>query len=48
MSDPFAEGAAAARVRRLRSYAIAAALIIFVALVFAISVAKLSANVHHG
>ena len=48
-SDPFGEGAAAARARRLRSWGIALALLFFCGLIFAVSVLRLSANAHlHG
>ena len=46
--DPFREGAAAARARRLRSLGIALALVAFVALIFLVSVTRLAANAHHG
>jgi len=42
--DPFAEGADAAKARRTRSLAIAGALVLFVALVFAISILRLSGH----
>ncbi len=48
MSDPFDEGAAAARARRLRSIMIAGALLVFVALIFLVTVAKLQQHVGHG
>ena len=46
--DPFGEGLAAARARRLRSIGIAVALLAFVALIFVVSIARLTANAHHG
>ena len=45
-SDPFREGVAAARARRLRSLGIALALVAFVAAVFAVSIIKLAAASH--
>jgi hypothetical protein len=45
VSDPFAEGAAAAKARRRRSLAIALLLAAFVAVVFAVTVVKLGQNV---
>jgi hypothetical protein len=42
--DPFGEGVAAARARRMRSWAIAVLLVFFVGLVFAISVLRLSGH----
>jgi len=42
--DPFGEGKAAASARRLRSIAIAVALAVFVGLVFAVSVLRLSGH----
>ena len=48
MSDPFHEGRAAAKARKVRSWAIAAALLIFVVLIFVITMAKIAANVGHG
>ena len=47
-ADPFREGAEAARARKLRSIALAAGLIAFVVLIFAVTIIKLTANVHHG
>jgi hypothetical protein len=47
MSDPFHEGKAAAKARRMRSLMIALALIVFVVLVFAVTIAKMGANVPH-
>ena len=46
--DPFREGQAAAKARRLRSLAIGAGLVALVVLIFVISMVRLSANVHHG
>jgi len=43
-ADPFAEGAEAARARKMRSLAIAGALLVFVGLVFAISILRLSGH----
>ncbi len=43
-ADPFAEGAEAARARKLRSLAIAGALLVFVGLVFAVSILRLSGH----
>jgi hypothetical protein len=43
-ADPFAEGQEAARARRMRSLAIAAALLVFVGLVFAVSILRLSGH----
>lgn len=48
MSDPFHEGPPAARARRTRSLVIALCLIVFVVLIFVITIAKLGANLHHG
>jgi hypothetical protein len=45
MSDPNAEGEAFAKARRGRNIAIAVGLLAFVALVFAITIVKLSAHV---
>ena len=42
--DPFNEGEAAARARKMRSLAIAVGLVLFVLLIFAVSILKLSAN----
>lgn len=44
MSDPNAEGPAAARARRGRNLLIALALVAFVIIVFFITIAKLSTN----
>ena len=44
--DPFGEGPAAARARRLRSLGIALALVAFVGLVFVVSVIKMASG--HG
>ena len=46
MSDPFHEGLAAAKARRMRSWMIALGLIAFVAIVFAVTIAKMGANMH--
>jgi hypothetical protein len=48
VSDPFHEGRDAARARRTRSLVIAGALLVFVALIFVVTIAKLAANLHHG
>lgn len=45
-ADPFQEGPAAARARKLRSLALAAGLIAFVVLIFAVTLIRLTANVH--
>jgi hypothetical protein len=45
--DPFREGQAGARARRLRSLMIALALLAFVALVFATTIVRLAQNAHH-
>jgi len=42
--DPFAEGREAAQARRNRSLAIAGALLLFVGLVFAVSILRLSGH----
>jgi len=42
--DPFGEGQNAAKARRFRSIAIAVALILFVGLVFAVSVLRFSGH----
>ncbi len=42
--DPFGEGLNAAKARRRRSVAIAIALVVFVGLVFAVSVLRLSGH----
>ena len=44
MSDPFAEGAVAAKARKRRSLAIALALGLFVVLVFIVTIVRLKAN----
>ncbi len=44
--DPFGEGPAAAKARRMRSLGIALALIAFVAVVFVVSIIKLAGG--HG
>ena len=44
--DPFNEGAAAARARRLRSLGIALSLVTFIAIVFVVSIIKLSGGMH--
>ena len=44
LTDPFHEGAQAAKARRMRSLAIAVGLVLFVLLIFAVSILKLSAN----
>ena len=43
--DPFQEGPEAARARKMRSVGIAAALILFVLLIFAVTLLRLTANV---
>jgi hypothetical protein len=43
-ADPFAEGQEAARARKMRSLAIAGALLVFVGLVFAVSILRLSGH----
>ncbi len=45
--DPFHEGKAAARARRLRSLGIAGGLIFLVLLIFAVSMLKLTATYGH-
>jgi hypothetical protein len=45
--DPFAEGVAAARARRMRSVVIALALVAFVLIVFVVTMLKLTANAAH-
>lgn len=45
MSDPNEETGAAARARRGRNLLLAAALLAFVAIVFVITIVKISANV---
>ncbi|CAN5372101.1 hypothetical protein BH09PSE2_BH09PSE2_06800 [soil metagenome] len=47
-ADPYGEGALAARARKMRSLAIAGGLILFVVLIFVVSILRLSANMHHG
>jgi len=42
--DPFAEGLEAARARRLRNVALAAALLVFVGLVFAVTILKMGGH----
>jgi hypothetical protein len=42
--DPFAEGPEAARARRFRNVALAAALLVFVGLVFAVSILKMGGH----
>ncbi len=44
MSNPYNESPEAARARRGRNWVLAVALLAFVALVFAITVAKISGN----
>lgn len=44
-SDPFREGEAEAKARRLRSLALALALLAFVALVFVVTILRMSSNV---
>ena len=44
--DPFGEGPAAARARRLRSLGIALALVAFIAIVFVVSMIKIAGG--HG
>lgn len=47
--DPFHEGPQAARARKLRSMALAGGLVLFVLLIFAVTIIRLTANVHpHG
>lgn len=48
MSDPFHEGAAAAKARKMRSWMIALGLIVFVLIVFAVTIAKVGASLGHG
>ena len=45
MRNPFQETDEAARARRMRSIAIAVGLVIFVAIVFAVTIAKLGGHV---
>ncbi len=47
-ADPFAEGAEAARARKLRSVALAVGLVAFVVLIFAVTVIRLGAAAPHG
>ena len=46
--DPFREGPAASRARRMRSLGIALALAAFVAIVFVVSIIKLAGASHAG
>jgi hypothetical protein len=48
VSDPFHEGPAAARARKMRSWMIALGLIVFVLIVFAVTIAKVGAGLSHG
>lgn len=48
MSDPFNEGAAAAKARKMRSWGIAIALLAFVVVIFAVTIAKIGGNLAHG
>ena len=43
-ADPFAEGGDAAKARKLRSLAIAGALLLFVGLIFAVSILRFSGH----
>lgn len=43
--DPFEEGEAAAKARKLRSWAIFVGLILFVVLIFVVTLVKIGANV---
>ena len=45
--DPFREGGAAARARRLRSLGIAGGLVLLIVLIFAVSMLKLTATYGH-
>ena len=45
--DPFHEGEAAARARRMRSWMIALGLIAFIVLIFVVTLTKLGANLPH-
>ena len=45
--DPFGEGQAVAKARRMRSLMIAVVLVAFVVLVFAVTILKLSGNALH-
>ena len=47
-ADPFKEGPEAARSRKLRSIALAAGLVAFVVLIFAVTVIRLGAAGPHG
>ena len=47
MSDPNAESAPASRARRGRNLLIAGALIVFVLVIFVVTMIKLAANVPH-
>ena len=47
MTDPFHEGQRAAKARRLRSWAIALALIALVVLTFVVTIVKMAATAHH-
>ncbi len=47
MSDPNRESAQDARARRGRNLLLALALLVFVALVFAVTIVKISGNVGH-
>ena len=44
-NDPFGEGLEAAKARRNRSMAIAAGLVVFIAVVFVITIVRLMGNV---
>jgi hypothetical protein len=48
MSDPFQEGLEGAKARRLRSLMIAAALLVFVVLIFVVTIAKLATHTANG
>lgn len=45
--DPFNEGLPAARARKMRSLVIALGLVAFVALIFIVTIIKLTANAAH-
>lgn len=45
LKDPFGEGAAAAKARRMRSLGIAVGLIALIALIFVVSIVRLSSHV---
>ena len=45
--DPFNEGVEAAKARRMRNIMIAAGLVAFIVLIFAITVVRLSGNAAH-